>query len=76
MMDDIVALRERYGLTRKEFAALFAIPERTVQAWELGERKCPEYVFGMMEALLFMFDQEVPGDGVKIVLKAVAEENE
>lgn len=75
-MNDIKVLRERYGLTRKEYAILFDIPERTVQAWELGERKCPGYVFGMMEALLFMFDQEVPGDGVKIVLKAVAEETE
>ena len=74
MMNDVKELRERYGLTRREYAVLCDIPERTVQAWELGERKCPAYVFGMMEALLFIFDQEVPGDGVKIVLKAVAEE--
>lgn len=57
-MNDIKVLRERYGLTRKDFAALFAIPERTVQAWELGERKCPEYVFGMMETILYMMDSD------------------
>ena len=74
-MNEIIELRERYGLTRKEFSALFAIPERTVQAWELGERRCPGYVYGMMEALLFLFDREAPGDGVRRVLKGIEEES-
>jgi len=45
-------LRERYDLTRRQFADLFGIPLRTVQSWEIGTRSCPAYVFRMMERLL------------------------
>ncbi len=37
-------LREMYGMTRQEFARYFGIPYRTVQSWELGDRKCPDYL--------------------------------
>lgn len=42
-------LRERSGMTRPEFAEYFGIPYRTVQSWELGDRKCPEYLISLME---------------------------
>lgn len=51
-MDSIKDLRERYQLTRAQFSELFGIPLRTVQSWELGERSCPVWVFGMLEELL------------------------
>ena len=51
-MVDVKGLRERYNLTRVQFAELFNIPVRTVQSWELGERACPLWVFQMMEELL------------------------
>ncbi len=42
-------LRETSGMTRPEFAKYFDIPYRTVQSWELGERKCPDYVLKLIE---------------------------
>lgn len=54
-MSDIKNLRERYQLTRPQFADLFCIPVRTVQSWELGDRACPYYMFRMMEELLMFY---------------------
>ena len=52
-MIEVKGLRERHGLTREQFCHIFhPLPMRTLQAWELGERRCPEYVFIMMEKLL------------------------
>lgn len=42
-------LRENSGMTRPEFAKHFEIPYRTIQDWELGNRKCPEYVLKLIE---------------------------
>jgi DNA-binding transcriptional regulator YiaG len=54
-MVNIKELRERYQLTRNQFADLFCVPYRTVQSWELGLRSCPLYVFRMMEELLEVY---------------------
>ena len=37
------------GMTRKQFAEYFNIPYRTIQNWELGLRKCPDYLLELME---------------------------
>lgn len=42
-------LREASGMSRKQFAEFFGIPYRTLQDWELGNRKCPEYLVALME---------------------------
>ena len=42
--DYLVELRESTGMTRKEFCEYFEIPYRTVQDWELGNRKMPDYL--------------------------------
>lgn len=42
-------LRERSGMSRKQFCEYFGIPYRTLQDWELGNRKCPEYLLDLME---------------------------
>lgn len=52
MEHNVKELRERYKLTRSQFAELFGIPLRTVQSWELGERSCPVWVFRVLEELL------------------------
>ena len=54
-MSEVKELRERYKLTRQQFADLFCIPVRTVQSWELGDRACPYYVFRMIEELLEVY---------------------
>jgi DNA-binding transcriptional regulator YiaG len=42
-------LRKVSGMSRTQFCEYFGIPYRTVQDWELGNRKCPEYLLGLME---------------------------
>ncbi|MBQ7775765.1 MAG: helix-turn-helix domain-containing protein [Lachnospiraceae bacterium] len=46
--DYIIELRESTGMTRKEFCEYFEIPYRTVQDWELGNRKMPDYLLRLM----------------------------
>lgn len=43
------SLAENTGMTRKAFCEYFEIPYRTLQDWELGNRKMPEYLFRLME---------------------------
>ena len=45
----IKELREAAGMSRPKFAEYFRIPYRTVQDWELGNRKCPQYLLDLME---------------------------
>ncbi len=42
------ALRERIGMKRTEFAEWLGIPYRTLQDWELGNSKMPEYVLRLI----------------------------
>lgn len=42
-------LREGSGMTRTQFAEYFGIPYRTIQDWELGNRKCNDYLIALME---------------------------
>ena len=46
---DIREMRTRLGITQNEFAARYSIPFRTVQNWETGLRKPPEYVVDLLE---------------------------
>lgn len=36
---DVVAIREKYGLSQERFAALLGISVRTLQNWEQGRRR-------------------------------------
>ena len=42
-------LRRQLGITQSEFSARYGIPFRTVQNWEAGVRKPPEYVEELLE---------------------------
>ncbi len=46
---DIREMRTRLGDTQSEFAARYNIPFRTVQNWETGLRKPPEYIMTLLE---------------------------
>lgn len=48
LREELIELRKGTGMNRKEFAEYFEIPYRTVQDWELGNRKMPEYLFRLM----------------------------
>ena len=46
--DHLITLRTTTGMTRKEFCEYFEIPYRTLQDWELGSRKMPDYLLRLM----------------------------
>lgn len=46
--DYLLELRESTGMTRTEFCEYFEIPYRTLQDWELGNRKMPEYLLRLI----------------------------
>ena len=46
---NIREMRTRLGDTQSEFAARYHIPFRTVQNWETGLRKPPEYILSLLE---------------------------
>ena len=46
--EELLELRESTGMNRREFAEYFEIPYRTVQDWELGNRRMPYYLLRLM----------------------------
>lgn len=46
---NIREMRKSLGDTQSEFAARYHIPFRTVQNWETGKRKPPEYMMKLLE---------------------------
>ena len=46
--DYLIELRNSTGMSRKDFCAYFEIPYRTLQDWELGNRKMPDYLLRLM----------------------------
>ncbi len=46
--EEVLKLREKTGMNRREFCDYFEIPYRTVQDWELGNRRIPEYLYRLM----------------------------
>lgn len=47
---DIRGMRSQLGDTQSEFAARYNIPFRTIQNWETGVRKPPEYIIDLLES--------------------------
>lgn len=45
----LIRIKEESAMNWKEFAAYFQIPYRTVQDWERGNRKMPDYLLRLME---------------------------
>lgn len=45
----LLKLRYSTGMSRKGFCEYFEIPYRTLQDWELGNRKMPDYLLRLME---------------------------
>jgi transcriptional regulator with XRE-family HTH domain len=46
---NIRELRELSGMTQQAFGDYFGIPLRTIQNWEGGQRKCPDYLLDLIE---------------------------
>ena len=47
-MNAIKDVRIKYGLTQQEMSDLTGVPVRTIQNWEGGQRKCPDYVANLI----------------------------
>ena len=45
----LLELRSSTGMSRREFCKYFEIPYRTLQDWELGNRKMPDYLLRLIE---------------------------
>lgn len=43
-MQTIKEIRQSTGLSQAKFSEALNIPKRSLQDWEQGVRKCPEYV--------------------------------
>lgn len=41
---NIKEIREMSGMSRAEFSRVYGIPLRTLENWESGSRKCPDYL--------------------------------
>ena len=50
-------MRAEIGLNRKQFAEHFQIPLRTVEEWEAGRRKPPEYIPRLIKYQI-MYEQQ------------------
>lgn len=48
LRDILIQVRGATNWTQKEFAEYFYVPRRTLQEWELGNRKMPEYLLRLM----------------------------
>lgn len=70
LSERIRELRAETGLNRRQFAEHFQIPLRTVEEWEAGRRKPPEYIPRlikyqiMYEQQLDKQEKEVKGDNI------------
>ena len=59
-MNTIKNIRIKYNLTQHQLSDLTGIPHRTIQNWEGGQRKCPEYVERL---LLFYLENTIKKEG-------------
>lgn len=48
LREELIRLREETGMNRSVFARYFGIPYRTLQDWELGNRRVPDYLLRLM----------------------------
>lgn len=49
---DIYEIRKNTGLSQRAFAEKYRIPVRTIENWESGERKPPQYVIDMLQTIV------------------------
>lgn len=49
MAYNFISIRSETGMNRKEFADWLGIPYRTMQDWERGVSKVPDYVLSLIE---------------------------
>lgn len=53
----ILEIRERLGLSRKEFGAKFHLTTRAITSWEEGWRNTPDHILFMVQRILELEEQ-------------------
>lgn len=48
-MMTIKEMRSLLGISQAGFAKMYGMSTRSVERWETGERKCPDYVLALLE---------------------------
>ena len=48
----IKEIRVKYGLTQSQVSNITGVPFRSIQNWEAGVRKCPDYVEKMVVTMI------------------------
>ena len=61
----IKEIRHLTGMTQAQFGTFLGIPMRSIQNWETGQRKCPDY---LVELIRYRMDY--------IIMKRIEEEKE
>lgn len=51
-------IRTAAGMTQKQLSEVTGIPVRTIQNWEGGQRKCPEYIVELVKFRLENYEPE------------------
>jgi transcriptional regulator with XRE-family HTH domain len=72
-MMTIKEARIRHGLTQQQLANLTGIPKRTIENWEGGQRKCPDYLIQM---IINQLDQTFNQPDYKAMLEDLVDELE
>lgn len=48
----LIELRLSQFMSRQEFADLINVSVNTYRSWEIGRRKCPDFVISMIERII------------------------
>ena len=67
-------LRKEAGMNRREFSEYMDIPLRTLEEWEAGRRKMPEYVLRLI-AYQIRMEQFLKDEGIKFSGENIYGEN-
>lgn len=61
----ILELRQKIGLSQSKFAEHFHLNVRTIQQWEQGTRKTPDYVIWLIARVIELEEIiNAKGDGI------------
>ncbi len=61
-MSEIKEMRQKYGLTQKQFSEITGIPKRTVESWEEEKRTPPEWLPKMIWCYLEVNQDKIDSD--------------
>ena len=69
-MNKFKEIRLKYKLTQPQMSAIIGVPARTIQNWEGGVNRCPEYVERM---ILDTLDRKLNQPDYKSILEDILE---